>query len=277
MTEKAIQHIYKDEDYTYASGLLKAREELFLLKDEFDLLKSLNNTYEIIQHLEGKRYTFKEKNIDSLSFENILLRRYLEEIEEITESLPEKYLLSFFAIIRSLIYKPEPKLLKLDSSKNFEDKLRELIQISKKGTIYTKEISSCIIDKLNISEQFRALLNKEKSNIYYESGNISKIALETLFNSLFSEIPYEIQNSRWQTFFYKYSPLKVIDFNIIFNFENYWLDLLESLAEEKRGKPYGLDYIISYFLRFLLETLNLQRLFLLAQYKVKTFLGETFK
>ena len=76
-------------------------------------------------------------------------------------------------------------------------------------------------------------------------------------------------------FFLKNSPVKKINFNLILNFDNYWFNLLESLAEEKKEEPYGLNYVISYFLRFLLEILSLNKIFLSLQYNIKTFIGES--
>jgi vacuolar-type H+-ATPase subunit C/Vma6 len=275
MTKKTIKHLAKEEDYAYASGLLKAREELFISKEELSLFYSFKNTAELLQHLEGKRYLFKDKIEDSLDFENILLKRYLTELSEIVEIIPENYLLNFISLIHSVIYKFDPNVLKSGSTANFKDNLKELTFISQAGTDYTKKISSHIVDKFNISEQFRALLNKEKCEIYYESGNISKESLETLFSSYFSNIPPQVENSLFKEFFLKNSPVKEINFNLIFSFENYWINLLESLAEEKKEEPYGLNYVISYFLRFLLEILNLKRVFVLLQYDVKTFIGES--
>lgn len=275
MTKKIIQHSAKEEDYTYASGLLKAREELFISKEELSLFYSFKKTAELLQHLEGKRYLFKDKIEDSLDFENILLKRYLTELSEIVEIIPENYLLNFISLIHSVIYKFDPNVLKSGSTANFKENLKELTLVSQAGTDYTKKISSHIVDKFNISEQFRALLNNEKCDIYYESGNISKESLEILFSSYFSNIPHQVENSLFKEFFLKNSLVKEINFNLIFSFENYWINLLESLAEEKKEEPYGLNYVISYFLRFLLEILNLKRLFILLQYDVKTFIGES--
>lgn len=272
---KRTQHLAKEEDYAYASGLLKAREELFISKEELSSFNSFKNTTELLQHLEGKRYLFKGKIEDSLDFENILLKRYLTELSEIVEIIPENYLLNFISLIHSVIYKFDPNIFKSVSSVNFKDNLKELTLVSQAGTDYTKKISSNIVDKFNISEQFRALLNNEECKIYYESGNISKESLETLFSSYFSNIPHQVENSLFKKFFLKNSPVKEINFNLIFSFENYWINLLESLAEEKKEEPYGLNYVISYFLRFLLEILNLKRVFILLQHDVKTFIGES--
>ncbi len=275
MTKKTIKHLAKEEDYAYASGLLKAREELFISKEELSLFYSFKNTAELLQHLEVKRYLFKDKIEDSLDFENILLKRYLTELSEIVEIIPENYLLNFISLIHSVIYKFDPNVLKSGSTANFKENLKELTLVSQAGTDYTKKISSHIVDKFNISEQFRALLNNEKCDIYYESGNISKESLEILFSSYFSNIPHQVENSLFKEFFLKNSLVKEINFNLIFSFENYWINLLESLAEEKKEEPYGLNYVISYFLRFLLEILNLKRVFILLQYDVKTFIGES--
>lgn len=275
MTKKTIKHLAKEEDYAYISGLLKAREELFISKEELNLFYSFKNTTELLQHLEGKRYPFKDKIEDSLDFENILLKRYLMELSEIVELLPEIYLLDFLSLIHSVIYKFDPDILKSGSTANFKYNLKELSLISQTGSDYSKEIASHIVDKFNISEQFRAKLNNEECEIYYESGNISKSSLEILFSSCFSNIPPQIENSRFKDFFLKNSPVKELSFNLIFKFENYWINLLESLAEEKKEEPYGLNYIISYFLRFLLEMLSLKKIFLLLQYNVKTFIGES--
>ncbi|HOJ16084.1 MAG TPA: hypothetical protein PLC43_02805 [Caldisericia bacterium] len=274
---KRTQHLAKEEDYAYASGLLKAREELFISKEELSLFNSFKNTTELLQHLEGKRYLFKGKIEDSLDFENILLKRYLTELSEVVELLPENYLLNFLSLIHSVIYKFDPNIFKSASTVNFKDNLIELSLIAHTGTGYTKKISSHIIDKFNITEQFRARINNEECNIYYESGNISKESLETLFSSSFSDIPSQIDSSLFKDFFLKNSPIKEINFNLIFSFENYWFNLLESLAEEKKEEPYGLNYIISYFLRFLLEILSLNKIFLSLQFNIKTFIGESLK
>ncbi len=269
MDKQLITHKCSEEDYGYVSGLLKARELQFIIPSEIDSFFALRDTNEICDRLPEQRYKYKFKGVkDSLEFEDLIFKRYLEEIKEIEKYLPEQYLLHFFSSIHSVIYKFDFSKLDEGPLPAFESNLKMLIKIAENGTEYSKVISSYIVDRFNILEGIRAYLNEEDCKIYYKGGNISNKSLRLIFSSNFSQIPLEVESTLWSDFLHKNLLKGKIDFEFIFNFESYWLSILYKLGEMKKNEPYGLDYVISYFLRFLFEILNLNKAYLYTQYDV---------
>lgn len=267
MDKLPVKHKSSEEDYGFVSGLLKARESQFISPSTIDSIFALNNVNDIFSILPERRYKFAKESKDSLEFEKLLFKSYIEELEEIKKYLPEDYLLLFLLSIHSVIYKIDFLNLNKDKS-SFSENIEKLVRISRNGTDFSKVISSYIVDKFNISEEIRAYLNKEECKTYYKGGNISEESLKSIFNSSFSQIPFQIKNTLWSNFLLKDIFKKKSIFELALSFENYWRTILLKLGEMKRNEPYGLDYVVSYFLRFLIEILNLNKAYIYIQYNV---------
>jgi hypothetical protein len=89
--------------------------------------------------------------------------------------------------------------------------------------------------------------------LYQPEGNLSKETINQLFDSSFLSIELGTSYDAWKTFIEKESPVEKFDFNFTTRLDSFWKLALFKSYQESYYKIYGLDYCISYFLKWILE------------------------
>jgi vacuolar-type H+-ATPase subunit C/Vma6 len=263
MNKKEFMQSLPDEEYSYISGLLKVRENLLINRIELDSILNLNSLEDILRFLKTKEYPTKEKMKDTLEIENSLWRKFYNELSVVKKLLPEKYLIYFLRSFQEVIYsKNNNNYEKEKDDIEFRDKLYKFHKISSGGSAFTEDISDYLLDKYNLSEYIRSIIyNTDHEIIFYQKGKLSSNSVIQILNPQNSIIPDEVKNSYWFDFFNLNYPIK-IDFNFINNLEKYWFKILYTLTGYQKYRSYGFDFILSYFIRLLLEIININKIIL---------------
>jgi vacuolar-type H+-ATPase subunit C/Vma6 len=262
----------KMDNYGYLSGYFKARENLFLKSSDLDVMRQAQNKQDFLAFLSSKRYQLAVSHADDpKDFEDALWKAYFDELKTAQKYMDDSYLTDYLSFFHSLVFTQE-ELSTMDLTEElFEQHLQDWKEFSSKGTVFTKKLAQYVIDRFNINEVFRSKIHHQEIFPFYEGGQLSHEDLDELFNSNFQHIPQKILFSIWHSFFEHEKPLKKIDFNLILRFEYYWFDLISKLLEEPLREPYGINYLLAWFLYFMLEIQTINRNFLRLSYDLPSY------
>lgn len=265
-----ITHRSPEEDYSYLSGYLKARENSFFTAETIQRQFQLFDLIELEKLLVSNRYPVKEVMNDPRAFESVLWGVYFGEIRMIRSLLPETYLHKYIHYLHGVLFlQDEDQSVEL-GSKLFVSRLADFMAISQSGTDMTRSIARYVADRFNFLEQFRTKQNPLSVPPFYPGGNISELVVHQLIQSEFSDVDIEIYNTDWIDFINQERPLKTIDFHFLNRFDIYWWHILRTFSDTYQIQAYGLDYVISYVLRFIREVELLKRIYIYAIYKLPT-------
>jgi vacuolar-type H+-ATPase subunit C/Vma6 len=264
------KHKSPEEDYAYLSGYLKAREGLFFTSETIQRQFQLFDLVELEKTLSSHRYPVKEAMEDPQAFENVLWGAYFHEVKIIRSLLPEEYLSQFIHHLHGVLFmQDEEKTVDLES-KRFIHRFDEFMTVANLGTDMTRSIAKYVADRFNFLEQFRHKVNPESIPPYYQGGNVTEKAINQLIQSNFDEVDIAFFETDWMDFILQERPLKSIDFHFLNRFDIYWWHILRTFTDQNQTKAYGMDYIISYLLRFIREIELLKRIYIYAKYKLPT-------
>jgi vacuolar-type H+-ATPase subunit C/Vma6 len=265
-----IRHKVPEEDYSYLSGYLKAREGLFYSSEAIQRQFQLFDLTELEKMLSSNRYPVKEVMNDPQAFENTLWGVYFGELKTIRSLLSEAYLSKYIHSLHGVLFlQDEGETVEL-GCKLFMTRFKEFMSISLAGSEMTQSISKYMADRFNFLEQFRTKLNPLSIPPYYSGGNLSEKAIQQLIQSEFSDVDIMITNTDWISFIIQERPLKNIDFDFLNRFDIYWWHILRTFTDIFQIQAYGMDYIISYLLRFIREIELIKRIYIYAKYKLPT-------
>jgi vacuolar-type H+-ATPase subunit C/Vma6 len=260
------------ESYGYLSGLFKAREGLFLSASDGLMMRQTQNIDDFLAFLSTKRYhgavSFAK---DPRAFENGLWEAYFEELRTARRHLTDPFLTTYLTHFHSIIFSQEEISYDAMAEKQFYQRLQEWVSLSNTGSEFTKNLSEYAIDRFNITEAFRSQIHHSEDYPFYGMGHFKQAELNTLFLSHFQEIPKDILFTHWHKFFEKEKAFKTINFDLILRFEYFWFDLLKKLLEEPLMHPYGLSYILAYFLYFMLEIESIKRHYLCLKFDLPSY------
>ncbi len=265
-----IRHQVPEEDYSYLSGYLKAREGLFYSPEAIQRQFQLFDLVELEKMLSSNRYPVKEVMNDPKAFENTLWGVYFGELKTIRALLPETYLSKYIHSLHGVLFlQDEGETVEL-GCKLFMTRFEEFMAISLTGSEMTRSIAKYTADRFNFLEQFRTKLNPLSIPPYYSGGNLSEKAIQKLIQSEFSDVDITITDTDWISFIIQERPLKKIDFDFLNRFDIYWWHILRTFSDDFQAQAYGMDYIISYLLRFVREIELIKRIYIYAKYKLPT-------
>lgn len=265
-----IKHVAPQEDYAYLSGFLKARESLFFSSEAIHRQYQLFDLNELEKLLSAHRYPVKEVINDPQAFENTLWGVYFAEIKTIRSLLPETYLSQYIHYLHGVLFLQDDEDNIELGSKLFMTRLKSFMAISHAGSEMTRSIASYVADRFNLLEHFRHQLNPLSIPPYYAGGNLSEEAIHHLIESEFNDVELEITNTDWIHFIIQERPLKRIDFDFLNRFDIYWWHILRTFTDNFQTQAYGMDYIISYLLRFIREIELIKRIYIYAKFKLPT-------
>lgn len=266
----SITHRSPEEDYSYLSGYLKARECLFFSSESIQRQFQLFNLHELEKLLVSNRYPVKEVMNDPQAFENVLWGVYFGEIKTIRSLLPEAYLSKYIHLLHGVLFLQDEEDSVALGSKLFMTRFKDFMHHSLSGTDMTRSIAKYMADRFNFLEQFRAKQNPLSVPPFYPGGNISESVIHQLIQSEFTDVDIEITETDWITFINQERPLKKMDFNFLNRFDIYWWHILRTFTDTFQMQAYGMDYVISYLLRFIREIELLKRIYIYAKYKLPT-------
>jgi len=263
-----IKNTVPDYEYGYLSAYLKSRESHFLSTESITSLYRSVTLEEIFHHLSQTRYSTIPFTLDPKDFENYAWGFYFSEMEEIKPVLPENYILFFLERLHSVIFSQE-EIFSFLENEDFNKRLLSFVTLALNGTVYTKKLSSYIVDRFNMFESIRRTIEPSFStHTYYTGGNISEDSLNRLFDSNFAQIDLSWIQTQWMDYIEKEKPVKAYDFTFMFRFETYWWQLIWKLIKEPSYENTGLDYVISYFGHFILEIEILKKLYICTRYQL---------
>jgi hypothetical protein len=242
MNLKEFSHHLPEEDYTYLSGFLKAREMRFLKTADFITMSRFMTLRELFDFLPKFGYSIHSIELDPVVFENYLWKSFDEELTGLVRTEPEPFLSGYLKSLRKIIFWKAEKT----DFPNF-------LTLSKQGTDFTVYISSLLIDRFNFFEKIRSI-HDQASDWHFESeGHFTKEIINQLFDSSFQSIDIGVSYGSWKHFIDKESPVKDFDFSFTSRLDLYWKATLEQTYQSVYYQTYGLDYCISFFLKWILE------------------------
>lgn len=260
------------ENYGYLSGFFKAREGLFLNPSDWLMMRQTRNMEDFLVFLSAKRYNRAVSLAkDPRAFENGLWEVYFEELKTARRHLNDPFLTTYLTHFHGIIFSQEEISYDAMAEKQFDQRLQEWVSLSITGSEFTKILSEYAIDRFNITEAFRSQIHQTEDYPFYAMGHFKQAELNTLLKSHFQEIPKDILFSHWHRFFEKEKAFKKINFDLILRFEYFWFDLLKKLLEDPLMLPYGLSYILAYFLFFMLEIESIKRHYLCLKFDLPSY------
>jgi len=272
LNEIIVKKVQRSERYGFLSGFFKARESLFLCLSDLNSLAQAFEMEDLMNLLSGKRYAGAiHRQADPRDFENALWEVYFEELKVARQYLDDPYLTTYLTYFHSIIFSQEEIAYDEIAQKQFDQRLSYWVALSSKGTPFTRELSAYAVDRFNITELFRSRIHQKDEYPFYPHGNLPKSSLEALFDSRFQHLSKEILFSRWHAFFDNEKAYKSLSFELILRFEYFWLDLIDSLLESPMREPYGINYILAYFLTFMLEIESIKRHYLRLKFGLPSY------
>jgi vacuolar-type H+-ATPase subunit C/Vma6 len=260
------------ETYGYLSGFFKARESHFLSASDWLTIRQTQKMEDFLGFLLGSRYRGAVSLVeDPRDFENGLWEVYFEELKTARRHLESSFLTTYLTHFHSIIFSQEEISYDKIAEKQFEQRLQEWVTLSSAGTQFTKKLSAYAIDRFNITEALRSQIHQLEDFPFYSFGHFDKTDLQTLFDSRFQDIPKEFLFTLWHPFFEKEKSYKKVNFDLILRFEYYWFDLLKKLLDEPLMHPYGLSYILAYFLFFMLEVESIKRHYIRLKFDLPSY------
>ncbi len=267
-----MMKLRKKEQHGFLSGFFKAREYLFLSPDTQSLIVQAETLDQWSGYIANGRYakTIAKLN-DPKAFESALWETYFNELKQARNQIDEPYLTKYLTYFHSIIFSQKEIAFDLRAEKIFEERLAQWVDLSLHGTNFTKKLSSYAVDHFNLAEFIRSQFHQDTMPPYYAHGNLPKSSLKVLFDSQFQHIPKDIIFSLWHPFVEKEKPAKKINFDLILRLEYFWLDVMWNIFEEPLKEPYGIDYLLAYFLRFMLEIENVKRHYFRLKYGLPVY------
>ncbi|MDD4028274.1 MAG: hypothetical protein PHX86_00955 [Caldisericia bacterium] len=261
------QHV-ADYDYGYLVAFLKSREEHFLSSEIVHSLYRNVTLEEIFTTLSHSRYSKIPFTLDPKDFENALWSFYFSEMETIESVLPEKYIFVFLERLHSVIFSQE-EIFPFLENENFQKRLMSFVSLAKNGTEYTAKLAAYIVDRFNIFESIRRMIEPSFSSpIFYDGGNADDVSMNRLFQSHFGYVDIQLIPTMWIPYIEKERPVKEYDFTFMFRFETYWWQLIWKLIQEPSYDNTGPDYVISYFGHFILEIEMIKKLYICTRFQL---------
>lgn len=242
MKTNQLFHHLAEEDYAYLSGFLKARESRFLSVSDFITISRFMELQEFIDFLPQHQYKINSNYTDPVHFEESLWKSFYNELNDIARVEPEPFLLPFINAFQKLLF--------WKSSNEVFISFREL---SNNGTELTKNIAHSLIDRYNFFEKIRSLNDASLDWDFETGGKVTKQSINQLFDSHFHDIEIGDVYLNWKPFVIQESSVKTFDFNFTNRLDTFWKALLDSYIKTTTYQTYGLDYCISYFVRWALE------------------------
>ena len=264
-----LKKVVQDYEYGYCSAFLKAREEIFLSAESIKSLYQSLTLEDIFRNLKNTRYDTIKYTLDAKKFENDLWAFYFSEMDQTKMMLPESYIRLFLERLHSVVFSQE-EIFPFLENEDFSKRLKNFYTLAKNGTEYTLLLASYVIDRFNIFELIRNRMQQdpEEKDVYYPGGSISQHSLNSLFESNFQSLELDIVSSLWIPYIEKEKPVKSIDFTFMYRFETYWWELFWKLIRKPSWESSSLDYVVSYFGRFILEIEMIKKLYVCTRYQL---------
>jgi len=250
MTLPISSHSVPPEDYAYLSGFLKARETRFFKKEDFIAISRLMNLSEFLDYMNKHGYKILSSVEDPAIFEDYLWIPFKNEIASVEKLAPEEYLITFVTLFRKILFWKRDDLL-----------LSDFKLLSKNGTSLTLLLSKLVIDRFNFFEKIRSILNKTIDWSFEEGGNLDQTLINAIFDTYLKSIDISKQYYTWKPFFEKECNLKQYDFDFMNRLDSFWKSIIETSLITAYWQTYGLDYCISYFVKWFLEIESLTKVF----------------
>jgi hypothetical protein len=235
-------HRAVEEDYAYLSGFLKAREVRFLKAADYTTLSRLMTLQELIDILPKFGYRVSNHGQDPVVFEGSLWKNFLEELSSMDRLEPEPFLVPYLDAFRKILF-----------WKSDDQVFSSFITLSKNGTDLTKELARLVVDRFNFFEKIRALHDKSTDWHFEKEGHFSQETIDQLFDSSFQSLDLSINYAPWKHFIDIESPIKEFNFDFTTRLDTYWKSIMETSFHLASYQTYGLDYCISYFVKWILE------------------------
>lgn len=262
----------KKEQHGFLSGYFKAREYLFLSPDEQLWIAQAETLDQWAGYISNGRYAKAVTKVaDPKDFEFTLWETYFNELAMARLHIDEPYLTRYLTHFHSIIFAQKEIAFDLRAEKLFKDRLAQWVDLSLLGTEFTKNLSSYAVDHFNFTEFIRARLHEEIEAPYYPHGNILKSSFAVLFDSKFQQIPKDLLFTLWHPFLEQEKPVKSLHFDLILRLEYYWLDVMQKIIEEPLREPFGIDYLLAYFLHFMLEIETVKRHYLRLKFHLPSY------
>jgi vacuolar-type H+-ATPase subunit C/Vma6 len=242
MNLTSFSHRVAEEDYTYLSGFLKARELRFLKPNDYVTMSRLMTLEDFFEFLPKFGYSVKSIEMDPVVFEKKLWKVFEDDLTSLSSLEPEPCLNPYLDSFRKILF-----------WKSDEVVFTRFLSISKNGTDLTRYISMLVIDRFNFFEKLRSNHDKNSKWIFIDGGHFTKSNLDQLIDSSFQTLDLGTSYGAWRTFIDKESPVKQFDFEFTIRFETFWRSILQQSYQQAYYQTYGLDYTISYFLKWILE------------------------
>lgn len=242
MIVSGFSHHITEEDYTYLSGYLKARELRFLKPVDFTSMSRFMTLGELFDFLPKFGYAVKNIEMDPVFFEKSLWNMFEEDLKNLSSLEPEPYLNPYLDSFRKVLFWKSDELI-----------FTKFLDISKNGTDLTRNISMLVIDRFNFFEKLRSFHDKTSQWNFISGGHFTKDNIDQLFDSSFQSIDLGASYGVWRPFIDKESPVVDFNFDFTIRLESFWRSMLQQSYQHAYYQTYGLDYTISYFLRWILE------------------------
>lgn len=242
MKQHGIAHRVAEEDYTYLSGFLKAREIRFLKASDFVTLSRLMTLQELIDILPKFGYRITHNGQDPVVFERLLWKNFEDELNSMDRLEPEPFLVPYLDAFHKILF-----------WKSDDQVFSNFISLSKNGTDLTIELASLVVDRFNFFEKVRSIHDQSTHWHFEEEGHFSKETIDQLFDSSFQSRDLSLTYQSWKQFIDKESPVKEFDFDFTTRLDTYWKSIVEKSLQLASYQTYGLDYCISYFVKWILE------------------------
>jgi vacuolar-type H+-ATPase subunit C/Vma6 len=263
MISKELSHYLAEEDYTYLSGFLKAKEVRFLKTADFVTMSRFMALQELFEFLPKFGYHVKANELDPITFENNLWESFEADLAGINRLEPEPFLSNYLENLQKIFFwKPD-----LSSFSTFAT-------LSKHGSDFTRKILGLVIDRYNFFEKIRSIHDQSSSWIFENGGFLTKNTIDQLFDSSFQSLDLGISYDVWKEFIDKESPVQEFDFSFTSRLDVYWKSTLEEAYLKVYYQTYGLDFCISYFLKWMLEIEAITKVYFTLRFSLHNDLRE---
>lgn len=263
MTLPITTHFVPPEDYAYLSGFLKAKEVRFLNSEDYVVLSRLMNLTELVDFMNKHGYKIHYTVLEPAQFESNLWIPFKNEIYSVSNLVPEPYLVAFIILLRKILF-----------WKRDERLLTDFKELAKKGTVFTQSLSKLVIDRFNFFEKIRSLLNKSPDWHYEEGGNFDLSSLNQIFDTSLKNLDRTKEYYAWKSFFERESSSAVYDFDFMKRLDTYWKSIINITLIQPNKLTYGLDYCISYFVKWILEIESLLKVYFTLRFTLPYDLRE---
>jgi hypothetical protein len=197
---------------------------------------------ELIDILPKYGYRITHDGQDPVVFEHCLWKNFENELSSIDRLEPEPFLLSYLDAFRKILF-----------WKSNDQDFLNFITLSKNGTDLTRELARLVVDRFNFFEKIRSIHDQSSHWHFEKDGHFTSEIIDQLYDSSFQSRDLSLDYKPWKKFLDKESPVKEYDFDFTIRLDTYWKSIMESSFQLASYQTYGLDYCISYFVKWILE------------------------